>query len=486
MIKDFFKHSFIYSIGIILTRGISFLLLPLYTRALTTNDYGLISLLSSAAALALPFLTLELTAAIGIFYTESKEQIERQQYISTAFWFILATNLCYLFLFCYNYHLLDPWYFKDVANKTILPIVFTATVVNAIFNYLQSQLLWQQKSLQYSMITLTSVTVTIVLTIYFVLKMALGAIGVFMASLLGNMVGGVFAYLYTKGNLRFTFSFDKLKKLLSFSLPLIPSNLGFYAFLYIDQLVVNHYLGLTPAGIYSVACRFVIIVNLILYAVGNALPPFIYQRHQDQRTKVSLEFITRLFVILAFLIVLGLSLAGRDVILLFTTPAYIQGAKLISILAMATFLININIFVPGLIIKKKTLQISYLNVVAAILNLLLCWWLVPHFGVIGAAMGSLLSAALYAMCYFSIGQKNYRIDYAVSKYIFGFCAFSTLYLIFSYYDLVFSSSIWFDLFIKGLMAIPITLLLLIVSLKRDEWRRLFAFYNAKSINRVLS
>jgi O-antigen/teichoic acid export membrane protein len=486
MIKDFLRHSIIYTVGVFLTRGISFLLLPLYTRVLSPNDYGLISILSSVAALILPFLTLELTQAIGIYYSESKSEEERVSYYSTAFWFILVSNICYALIFYNCYQHLNYGFLSSITNKSIVLIVFLGTAINTVFNILQSQLLWRQKSVQYSSITIASVLLTIVLTIYLVLELRWGAMGVFLASLFGNLLGALLSFYATRDCIKAEFNLSKLKQLLSFSAPLIPSNLGFYAFLYIDQLLVNHYLGMGSAGIYAVACRFVIVVNLVLYAVGSALPPFIYQNHQKIQTKTSLEFITRLFVVFAFLIVLGLLLAGQDIILLFATPAYLGAAKLISILALATFIININIFTPGLIIAKRSGIISSLNVLAAILNLGLCFYLIPKYGIEGAALSSLISAIVYGVSYFLISQRLYRIDYQPIRFVGALATFVLLYYCFYQYNLSFSKLLWADLIEKLFLGAIITMLFLLLALKPSEWSRIFAFGQSKLPRKVLN
>ncbi len=486
MIRAFLRHSIIYTVGIFLTRGISFLLLPLYTRVLSPNDYGLISILSSLAALTLPFLTLELTQAIGIYYSESRSEAERVSYYSTAFWFILISNICYALVFYSCYQHLNYGFLSDITTKTILFVVFLGTAINTVFNILQSQLLWRQKSVQYSSITIVSVLATILLTVYFVLNLRLGAMGVFLASLFGNLIGALLSLYTTRAYIKAEFNLGKLKQLLSFSTPLIPSNLGFYAFLYIDQLLVNHYLGMSSAGIYAVACRFVIVVNLVLYAIGSALPPFIYQNHQNLQTKISLEFITRLFVIFAFLIVLGLLLAGGDIIVLFTTPAYLGAAKLISLLALATFIININIFAPGLIIAKRSGIISSLNILAALLNLGLCFYLIPKFGIEGAALSSLMSAVLFGISYFVVSQKLYRIEYNWIRFLGAFVTFVLLYCNFYQYNLSFSKVLWLDLSAKLLLGGMITLLFLLIALKPSEWYRVLAFTHSKLPRRALN
>lgn len=469
MIRGFLKHSAIYSIGIFLTKGISFLLLPLYTHVLTPADYGLINLLSSIAALFVPFLSLELTQAIGIYYSENKDIHARQQYLSTAFWFMLVTNLLYLAVFCGIAQHVQLW--SSVSN-TLLVTVFVATVITTLFAHLQNQLLWQQRSFCYAMINLISVVVTIVFTLLFVLKYKWGVVGVFLASLLGNLCGGIISFIYNRPLILPVFDRAKFKQLVRFSLPFIPSNLSFYSFLYIDQLVVNHYFGISSAGIYGVACRFVVIVNLILYAVGNALPPLVFRQHSEEQTKVSLEFITRLFVVFAIIVVLGLLLAGQDFILLFTTPAYLGAAKIISVLAIATFLINLHIFVPGLIINKKSITICCLNIGVAITNLLLCLYLAPKWGLLGAAIATLTSASLYAISYFLLATQYYRVKYPAIRYglvivVFGFC-----YLLFFHAHLTFSAIIWFDLIVKGLLLFAIGILLLLLAASYSEWQHI--------------
>lgn len=111
MIKTFFKNSFIYTIGTILTRGIGVILIPIYTRYLSPTEYGIIDLFMILTSIISLTIALEIHQAVVRFYQDTTDENEKMQYVSSAFIFSI---------FVYSLYFVISYIFSDTFTLLIL------------------------------------------------------------------------------------------------------------------------------------------------------------------------------------------------------------------------------------------------------------------------------------------------------------------------------------------------------------------------------
>ena len=87
MLKLFFKNTFVYTIGGVLTRGVAIFLLPIYTNYLSPAEYGIIDLFIVIASIVNIIIALEISQGIARYYQDAKDEKEKAEYTSSAFWF---------------------------------------------------------------------------------------------------------------------------------------------------------------------------------------------------------------------------------------------------------------------------------------------------------------------------------------------------------------------------------------------------------------
>ena len=111
MIKEFFKNSFIYTIGTVLTRGIGIILVPIYTRYLSPAEYGIIDLFMILGSIIALTIALEIHQAVVRFYQDTEDEIKKMQYVSSAFMFSI---------FIYSLYFLVSYTFADTFTVLFL------------------------------------------------------------------------------------------------------------------------------------------------------------------------------------------------------------------------------------------------------------------------------------------------------------------------------------------------------------------------------
>ena len=113
MLRKLFKDSIVYGVSGILSRGISLILVPFYTRVLTPEDYGIVDILTIVGAIVNIVVALEISQGFAIFFSETKLQKEKILFSSSSLIFtctsysvFIATSLFSYFIIIYPIPLL--------------------------------------------------------------------------------------------------------------------------------------------------------------------------------------------------------------------------------------------------------------------------------------------------------------------------------------------------------------------------------------------
>ena len=411
MLKQFIKDSFIYTIGNILIRGVSYLLLPFYTSALSPTEYGLTDILLVFTSFACISVALEITQGVAIYYANSESETEKILYASTALWFGMAAYtifgiVCLIFAAPIS---------ELILRQPDKALIFSFSVISTWgygMSYLASnQLRWERKPQKYALTGLLTSFVTIGSTIIFVLFLKYGAYGVVAGQMLGNISGSLLAIYFGKSFYAFRFDFHKLKQMLAFSIPLVPSSVGIMMMLYINRVAINSIMTLADVGIYGLAFRITSILEIIMMGFRTALTPLIYNNYQNEETPGEIARIFRYFIAFALLIILFLSSFANEIVVLLSQPSYYAAAAIIPILAPAYVLSQMNIFTLGWAIVKKTKHFAVINIIGAILAIILNFTLIPVIGISGAAWANLIVYMFTFLASMTLSQKYYYVPF---------------------------------------------------------------------------
>jgi O-antigen/teichoic acid export membrane protein len=411
MLRRFARDSAVYGLSAILSRGISLLLVPLYTRALAPGNYGLVDMLAIVVSLVNLTVALEISQALARFYADARDDAERRAYASTALWFTVGAYALFCAAASVAARPLSAALLESRTHAPLMRVAVAWTFMNGLFYLVQSQLRWELRPTHYAATSLTMTIVTLAVAVLLVGARGQGAPGVVAAQLVGNAAGLAVGLYFARRTYRFTFDWGKCREMLRFSAPLVPSSLAVFVALYVDRIAVKHFMSLADLGIFGVAYRFASIVGLVMVGFQGALIPLVYTYHAQPDTPRQLARIFRVFVAFALLTCVALAAFAREALAVFATPPYFAAAAVIPILAPGVLLAGMYIFAPGLAIAKRTVGIAALSVLGAGLNVALNVALVPPFGIRGAAAATLVSAALVFAGYMAASQRLYHVPH---------------------------------------------------------------------------
>ena len=245
------KNTGIIGLGMLCTKGVSFLLLPLYTSLLSTSDYGTVDFVFTLVSLIAYTLTLQFEQGVFRYLIDCRKNKEEQKkYITTTLLFIsfiTALGVLITIIVCsslkYGYTL-----------YLILNII--ATVFASIICQIARGL---DKTAVYTIGSFISASSQIVFNVVFIVGFKWNIGGMLTSFMLGNILCIIFVvckcHIFSYFNIK---DFDKkvLKELLKYSLPLVPNTLCWWLINCSDRLIIVRFLGASANGIYAIANKF--------------------------------------------------------------------------------------------------------------------------------------------------------------------------------------------------------------------------------------
>ncbi len=390
MLRNFLKSFSIYGLIPVFGKFISIILLPLYTRVLTPEDYGAQDVLIQLAIFLSFLINLELYSGVGRYFYDKKDIIERKKLVSTGLWITILIGIIIVSVAFFFNNVIYKLFFETPKHKTAFYLTILWAPISALYAYFTVIMRFEQKPKLYFALSNIQLLIRILSTILFVLVFRLGVTGV----ILGHIVGELSAVLMLGYFLReyFGFYFDKidLKSILSFSLPMVPSVLIIAIQKPLIRYLTVNYLSIVDLGYYTIALQIGSILSFVQFGLKASWEPFLYEMIQKNDYEIEVKRIYNLFISITSLVCLLIILNGKLLLKLLTTPAYLPAASLIGFVTVTSMLEIIRqISGCGPIVVKKTQYITYIELVASLASVLFFVALHRYIGIIGLAVAFL-------------------------------------------------------------------------------------------------
>lgn len=415
-VHRFFKDSVIYTLASWASKVLGFVLIPLYTRIFTPADYGVLDLLLTSILFLSAFLELGLNEAVTRFFSVAKQESEQQVYFATVFWVKVLTYLPVLALLISFSDAISRAFFGTVAYQPLIVWALGSVFTSGLWLYFLALYRLRSQSLAYSLLSVAYLLSTLLLTIYFVVVMKSGVIGVYRAKVLTDimMLSGL---IWRNRQLLRNADFSCLHGLLRFGLPLMPSAIFYTVLEYLDRYFIQAYWGATALGIYAIAYKLATLLTLVTSGFDTAWTPFMYAIHAEEHGSETIGKVFKGFAFLTALLAFGISLFSKELLMFLTTPQYQEASPIIPIVIFALVVYATTIrFCVGIGIRKKTHYHVWGGLVAALLNAGLNWLLIPKFGITGAAWATFGSHALYGSYVMFISQRLYPVNFGLKRF----------------------------------------------------------------------
>ncbi len=418
-LKRLGTQSAIYGLGGLVSRLIAIFLLPLYTSYLGTNGYGQIATIIALTSVLVIVLRLGITSAFFRFYFDSDDPARRRLVVRTSFWFTMGMatlGLAIGWAFAAPLaHWLNLGHTSGHAPHQVFhadPWLVRAGFVGlwAQMNYAQMTSLFrvEERPVQFAMASVANVLITIGATIALVVGAHKGAIGAVIGNFLGTLTVYVVLLAFRREQLGLQFDRALFRTMNRFGLPLVPSALALWAINLIDRLFINAYRGQSEVGIYSLAVQISSVIVFLMTAFQLAWPAFAYSIRDDNAAKRTYSYVLTYLLFLTCWMSLAFGVLAPWIVHVFDPKHHFgRAAEAVPILCFATAAYSgYSVLAIGIGRMRQTQFNWVVSGAAAAVNIALNFALIPTYGMMGAAVATIVA---YLVLFFGMWLRSRQV-----------------------------------------------------------------------------
>jgi O-antigen/teichoic acid export membrane protein len=411
-IRELFRSLMIYGVGDVATTIISFLLLPLYVRYLSPNDYGVLSLLLTTEVVTKIIFRWGIDASFMRLYYDCPDLPSRQRLASTQFWFLAAVNGTLLAIACLAAPALGRQLFHSAQYDTTLRIVLVNTFLVG-FTYIPfSVMRIENQPRTFMTLTFARSLATLVLRLVFVVGLGLGVFGVVLADIVVTSAFMLVLSRWFAALVRPVFSRQVLAESLSFGLPRVPHGVAHQVIAVADRYILTRFVTLHEVGLYSIGASFGLAMKLFLSAFEYAWAPFYFGTMSDPDAPRIFRRVTTYGLAVLILLASGLCAIASDLVAAMTTTQFHRAARVVPWVALGVALQGVYLLTSiGLNIRKQTKYYPIATGIAAGTSLTLNFLLIPSLGITGAAIANTAAYGVLAFVSWHFAQRFYPMTY---------------------------------------------------------------------------
>jgi len=405
-------ESLVYGFGQVSGRAVSLLLVPILTRVLLRQQFGVSELVTGYSASLLLVLVLGLDGALARFFYEQPDRAARQRMSSTVFLFRLATGVTASIALALAAAPLAERLMGGAVYAKYLRIGAVTVPFTLIVLGCNDLLRVTFQPWKFATLNVTQTVLVGGLTLYFVLVRRLGVAGVLYGKLGGDAAVACLGVVFCRHHLRLRFDRALLATMLRYGLPLVPLAFAYGIIGSADRWALQRFSSLDEVGIYALALKFFAVVTLGVSAFQLAFMPFAFARAQDPGAPRLYARVLGLFVAIATTGALAVGMLAPLGIRLLATRDYAPASRPALWLAFAAVMQGVY-YVAGLGVNLalRNERLGWSAGGAALLAIGANLALVPRFGAEGAAIATFCGHATAAGLTYVIAQRVRPMPY---------------------------------------------------------------------------
>jgi O-antigen/teichoic acid export membrane protein len=438
-ISNLFKQSFVYTLVSCLQKGLVFLLLPVYTHHMSSEEYGIVGIVTTICGFYTAFYALGQTASASRFYFEYKDdEIKRKRFIGTIICFLLLVSVVFTFiLIIFSNYLIEP-FAKGVKFYPYVLLGIINIVFAPIYVVYQQVLLMKNNVFRRSANIIVNTIIILSLNILFVVVFNKGVVAVIGIQAVVSFLFFIISIIGLKKEMTLCIDFRLLIESIKYGLPILPHTLATWTMSMTDRLVLNKFTTLSLVGIYNVGSQIAGIVSIVSTTVNHAYFPWAcaqYERN-DKESLNRLSKSSKMIVYFLMLISVSICLFSKEAFYLFIDPEYYKATEIISLISIG-FIFQVIYYAYANILyyfKTATKFIAVASWVSAIVSLSMNFILTPMLGIYGPSITCILAYFSLSIIAYLKSRKYYLLNinyWLINLYVIvviGLAYFIQLYL----------------------------------------------------------
>lgn len=390
-----------YTLGNILIKGINFISLPIFSRIMTTEEFGIYNVFLSYDAILFVIIGMALHSCVRSANFDFKGKID--EFISSIS-LIYIINLLILSGIVIFIPSLTTW--LDFERKMLLMLVMYA-FGSALITLYNNRIAIDYTYKKYIIVAALNSLGNVLLSLFFMTTIYKSekALGRIVGATSITFLVGVFILFYFYNLAKPKINYYYWKYAISYSWPIIPHGISQVLLSQFDRIMIKQLVGVRAVGLYSLPGSLKMILIVIIESLSTAWNTWLYEALEKKEKKGIQEYAEKLTLIF-IIITVGMLSISPEVIHLVGGIAYDESKFVAIPIILDAYVISMyNIVVPVEYYKKKTIFIMLGTMMAGLLNIVTNYIFIKEYGYVAAAYTTLFSYACYLSLHTFIAYK---------------------------------------------------------------------------------
>ncbi|WP_106766796.1 lipopolysaccharide biosynthesis protein [Paenibacillus faecalis] len=409
--KKLLSNGLIYLCSSVLTQGINLVLIPLYTRNLTQEQFGQYDLILSVQQLLALVISLGVHSGMVRFFNEVKDStmLKNTAITFSLLWGAVCIGLAYI---------VNPWLHPVLFNEAqgaelFIPFVVMNAILVGLNAIYSSDYAMRFKALKSSLIHFSTILLTLIFASVFIIGWKMGITGIFLAQLLAGFAVFSFLFMIDIRNFKPRLYSRDLMTMLRYGTGLLLGDISSWVLMLSDRFLIKGYLNLSSVAVYSIGYKVGMLINpVFINPFTSIFTPFKYKVYNEADGGKRIGTMFRIYNFIGWFCVLGLSIFAHFAVSLIATEEYAAAGYLVPIIAFSYFLAGaIDFYSLGLHIARKMRLASMITILAAVVNVGGNMMLIPYIGIYGSAISTVMAYVVSNAVFYYFGSKYYSLGF---------------------------------------------------------------------------
>lgn len=419
-IKNTVRHTFIYSLSNIAAKAVGVLLIPLYTSKLTLGEFGVWDLLDVTITILAEIFILGQASAI-IFINNSEEFKKRKESaLFSITVFILSISALLVIIMEAVTSLFSSYFENTYFPSSYLKLAAYIILLRVLNNLFLSKVRADEQSGYYTIISVLRIFLITGLTVYFVTFAQIGILGILYSAAMGEAFTILLLLIKVIPQMKMRLDRNILLEALKFGLPLVFVTIGYYLLNLSDRYIIKYLLGAEAVGLYGFGYRVAGVLNMLLilpFSLSFMPIAFkIFGQKDDGRYFSKMMTYSTFFFVWGFIF---LSLFSKELIEIFSASQDYKNASIfIPVILLSYVFSGMRLSATlGMLLTKNTKNIAWITIGSALLNIILNFIFIPVYGLMAAAINTLIAYLLFYIITQRISDNYFKIPFENRKLV---------------------------------------------------------------------
>lgn len=410
MLRNFIKHISIYGILPIVGKFLNFLLVPIYAKCFTPDQYGLIDLFDAFVFFLLVVASFEIPVAMGRYFYDEATLEHRQKIVNTSLSLTVAVvavivAVAFVFKRASLMHFLGGEENADLFNIAIVWLI--SLTINTFLSFIPR---YDDRPKTYVTVGVISIAIKILFSILFVVVLKIGLRGVLYGYVCGNVASVLMYSWVSRHYFKLVFSWKYAGKMLLYSLPLLLGSVILEVWKPWLRHLITLYFPLAVVGLYAFAIRLTSVNMIVHGAFKIAWKPLLFEKKAEFVKGDTMKRISGLVALASILLGCMIACFAKEATIIIGSRDYIDAVHLIGLLAISgviQMMCELRGFGPY--IDDRTWVVTIANMLAIAAATAFMMFIKDSAGIYGIGYACILYEVIYYLVLVVYTRLRYKV-----------------------------------------------------------------------------